>query len=117
MAAVVADDPLALDRRAELHGRVLLIKNAMTLHLQRPARLLEQLQVLVVGHHSLSEINGAIDDALLLLALQDAGDDGLGGDTVAPAVKQVMIISNIQYYITKDYISGKMPPSKTDKNI
>lgn len=37
-------------------------------------------------HHSLPKVNGAIDDALLLLALQDTWDDGLGGDTIASVV-------------------------------
>lgn len=54
--------------------------------LKWPAGLLQQLQVFGVRHNSLSEVNGAVDDALLLLTLQDTWDDGLGCDTVAPVV-------------------------------
>lgn len=54
--------------------------------LEWPAGLLQQLQVFAVRHNRLSKVDGAIDDALLLLTLQDAGDDGLGGDTVASVV-------------------------------
>ena len=39
-----------------------------------------------MGHDRLAEVNGAVDNALLLLTLQDPRDDGLGGDTVAPVV-------------------------------
>lgn len=55
-------------------------------HFEGPAGFVQQLQVLVVRDDSLSEVNRAVDDALFLLSLQDAWDDGLGGDAVAPVV-------------------------------
>lgn len=54
--------------------------------LEWPAGLLQQLQVFAVRHDCLPKVDGAVDDALLLLSLQDTRDDGLGCDAVASVV-------------------------------
>lgn len=48
--------------------------------------LTHQLHVLGVREDGLAEVDATIDDALLLLLLQDAGDDGLRSDTEAAVV-------------------------------
>ncbi len=55
-------------------------------NLEWPAGFLQQLQVFAVRHNCLPKVNGAVDDALLLLTLQDTRDDGLGGDPVTSVV-------------------------------
>ena len=54
--------------------------------LELAAGLLEEVDVLGVGDDRLAKVDGSVDDALLLLSLQDTWDDGLGGDAVAAVV-------------------------------
>ncbi len=57
----------------------------MRANFEGTGRLLQQLLVFVVRHNGLAEVDGAVDDGLLLFSLQDPGDDRLGRDAV-PAV-------------------------------
>lgn len=57
----------------------------MLLKLPTYGNMTHELHILGVGQHGGAEVDAAVDDALLLLLLQDAGDDGLRGDAV-PAV-------------------------------
>lgn len=87
VASVVPDDSLVLDRGAQLHLLALVSDHLVRKDLQLVAGLLQQVQVLALRDNRLAEVNGAADDGLLLLPLQDAGDDRLGGDPVAPVVE------------------------------
>lgn len=86
MAPIIANDTLTLHRGAKLYRGVFLVEHSMPLHLQGAAGLLQKLQILGMGHYGLAEVNGAIDDTLLLLPLQDARNDGLSSYTVTSVV-------------------------------
>lgn len=79
----------------------------------------QQLQVPRVRHHCLAEVNGAVDDTLLLVPLQDAGDDGLGRDTVAAVIhhhraQRVQPLRSTALYVRtpfRSFVGARRPPS------
>ncbi len=87
VATVIAYNALALHRGADLHLGVLLATEHLVRHnLQRLAGLVQQLQVALIGHHRLAKVNRPVHHRLLLVALQNARDDALGGHSVALVV-------------------------------
>lgn len=55
-------------------------------HLEWSTGPLQKLQVLPMRHHCLPKVDRPVDNALLLLSLQNARDDRLGRDTVTTIV-------------------------------
>merc|ERR1719295_2198747 len=87
IAAVVANDPLALDRAAQLHLLSLVVDHLVRQNLQLVSSLLQQVKVLALSDNSLAKVNAAVHNRLLLLPLKDSWDDGLGSHPVAAVVK------------------------------
>ena len=61
----------AFDRRAENNFLVLVVDDGVRQDLELTSGPLEQVHVLRVGHDGLAEVDAAVDNRLLLLALQN----------------------------------------------
>jgi len=86
VTSIVANDALALDGGAQLDGLIPLIEHRVWQYLQMLARQTQQLQIFGMTEDCLAKIYGAIDNRLFLFPLQNAGYDGLGGDTIATII-------------------------------